>query len=104
MLKTLYYSFRWTLLGAMIGGLTSGVLIAWSAATNDRAWPIRLLEVNAWFGLHVFGDSYEGFPVISSVIWPNAVLVLSGSLQWSILGLALDAIKRWIWRPTRLHS
>lgn len=93
MLKTIYLRFRWAILGTIFGGLVSGALIGWSALATDRVWPIRLLEINAWLGLHLFGYGYDGFPVISSPIWPNAVLVLFGALQWGALGLAFDGAR-----------
>jgi hypothetical protein len=95
-MRTLYRHVRWTILGGIFGGLVSALLITWSVFGNAGSWPIRLMKINAWLGLQVFGDLYEGFPVISSPVGPNAVLVLFGALQWSLLGLVLDATRRWI--------
>ncbi len=100
MMKRIYLHFRWAVLGTTFGGLVSGALLGWSALATDRMWPIRFLEANAWLGLHLFGYVYDGFPVISSTIWPNAVLVLYGAFQWGALGLALDGT-RFLGRPAR---
>jgi hypothetical protein len=93
MLKAIYRHFMCAVWGTLIGGLFSGALIGWFAVANDRAWPMHLLEGNAWLGFRVFGYVYDGFPVVSSTIWPNAVLVLFGSFQWGVLGLALDGAR-----------
>jgi hypothetical protein len=93
---------KWTLAGAALGALTTLIALYWFSFTDYQGLSMRILDVAGTIGFRVLSSwDFGCFPTDANTTALNAVLTVSGGLQWGAIGFLADVLLARRIRSTR---